>query len=231
MVPQPAGMGTTLGVREEICEPTLEAVRIKAVLAFIVPAPSLPSPSGPQGGVWGFVLTTRCRSRPCAAGAPPCTQGAVTGQGLLPSALQRCRTRAEPLHGSPLAIAALCCRGSLDARGELAAAMQWGGHAGCIIWELLVLQAAPHPPPFFSPPRPSLHNRINTVQPGSSLPTPPLSQSVSSCCSAVAFPPSPHPWPRPQRITAAPIPSPGPGTLSPTGRSDLPSPNTNGGDL
>lgn len=160
MVPQPAGMGTTLRVREEICEPTLEAVRIKAVLAFIVPTPSLPSPSGPQGGVWGFVLTTRCRSRPCAAGAPPCTQGAVTGQGLLPSALQRCRTRAEPLHGSPLAIAALCCRGSLDARGELAAAMQWGGHAGCIIWELLVLQAAPHPPRFFSPP-PALPSQQN----------------------------------------------------------------------
>lgn len=212
---------------------SLETVQIKALLAFIVPALSLPLPSGLQGGVWGLGLTIEVPTGAMCHGSPPCTHCVVPGQGLPSSALQHRCTRAEPLHGYPHTTTALCCRGSLLARGALAAAMPWGGHAGCIIRELLVPQLLPGPHPIFScPPPTSVHNKTNAVQPGSALPTPPLSQEVGSRRShrpLLAVPPSPHPWPLPPRTAVAPIPTPD--TRSPGSRSGRPSPNPTAGDL
>lgn len=191
---------------------SLETVQIKALLAFIVPALSLPLPSGLQGGVWGLGLTIEVPTGAMCHGSPPCTHCVVPGQGLPSSALQHRCTRAEPLHGYPHATTALCCRGSLLARGALPAAMPWGGHAGCIIRELLVPQLLPGPHPIFSCPPPDLRSQQNQrraarqraahpapLPGGGQPPFPPSPPGCSSLTSPMAASPAhrrgsdPHP--------------------------------------
>lgn len=201
---------------------SLETVQIKALLAFIVPALSLPLPSGLQGGVWGLGLTIEVPTGAMCHGSPPCTHCVVPGQGLPSSALQHRCTRAEPLHGYPHATTALCCRGSLLARGALPAAMPWGGHAGCIIRELLVPQLLPGPHPIFScPPRPPFTTKPTPCSPAARCPPRPSPRRWAAAVPTVPswlflphlthgrFPRAP-PWlrsppPTPARPAAVPV--------------------------